>query len=238
MLCKKEVDKKLGYALAAVAAATGFADNLRYAQTLQIKPSEIGRYLKKTANISICYAGFAQRFSFDQARSAGHAAFLTCAYDVVTDWGKPKDLQSSFASIIRVRASPELANMGLDLLNRDVRGVLDDDGLERGVTTLEFLLRMMNIREVFDRKCDIRRLGLNLQIIDDVIDWEDDSVKGDWNCLANTELREVYLKHIQEDFDDLTLRKLFPYGSIPIYVIRKTQRKASDMLTSPEKYFP
>lgn len=237
MFSEKEVNRKLGYTLAVIAATTGFADNIRYAHVLQIKHYELGRYFRKTTNISLCYAGFAQRFSFDQAKGAGHTAFLTTAYDVVTDWGKPSDLQTSFANILHARTSPELVSTALSLLNRDTRGVLANDGLERGVVTLEFLLRMMNIREAFDRKCDIKQLGLNLQIVDDVIDWEDDSLKGDQNCLTNAEFREAYLRRIREDLDDLTLQKLFPYGPISIYVIKRAMHKAHNMLTYPEKYF-
>lgn len=238
MFNEQEVNKKLGNALAVVAVATGFADNIRYMQDLQIRPSEYGRYFRKTTNISLCYAGFAQRLSFDQARGAGHAAFLTCAYDVVTDWDKPTDLQTSFASILRAQTSPELTRMACDLLDRDTSGVLNDDGLERGVVTLEFTLQMMNVREAFGRKCgNFKRLGQDLQIVDDIMDWENDSLKEDQNCLTNTELRNGYLRRILDDFDDLTLQKLFPYGPIPIYVIKHTKHKVNDMLAHPEKYF-
>lgn len=237
MFNEKEVNRRLGYILAVIAAATGLTDNIRYAHVLQIEPSEYRRYFRKTANISSCYAGFAQRFSLDQARGAGHAAFLTCAYDVVTDWGKSPSLQNAFASILYARTSPELANMGLDLLDRDTRGVLADDGLERGVVTLEFLLRMMNVRGVFARKCDIRQIGLNLQIVDDVLDYEDDVVMGDQNCLTNLERRESYLGRLKSDLSDSTLRSVFPYGKVLIYTIKLAQDKAEKMLIIPEKYF-
>lgn len=67
MFNRIEIDRKLGYSLAIVAAATGLSDNIRYARTLQIKPSEVERYSKKTINLSMCYAGFTQDFSFNQA---------------------------------------------------------------------------------------------------------------------------------------------------------------------------
>lgn len=238
MLNGKEIHSKMGYTLGAAAVVTGLVDSQRYARALQIEPWERGPYFRKTFNISLVYAGFAQRFSLDQAKGAGHAAFLTCAYDVVTDWGKQRSLQASFARSMHALASPELANMALDLLDRDTKGALLDDGLERGVVTLEFILGMMNIREAFGRKCDnFKQLGQGLQIVDDVIDWENDNLKGDQNCLTNTNLRSTYLGRILEDFDDLTLKTLFPYGPIPIYVIKRTQPKARDMLAHPEKYF-
>ena len=204
---------------------------------LESNPSEIGRYSKKTINLSMCYAGFAQSFSLSQAVGAGHAAFLSCAYDVVTDWGKPTELQASYAQILHSKASLGLTRLALGLLDRDSKGVLLEDGLERGVTALEFVLQMMRVREIFDRKCNIQKLGTNLQIIDDIIDWESDSVKGDDNCLTNTNLRETYLKQIGQDFDSQAIQRLFPYGTVLGLVIKLTQKKAADMLTSPEKYF-
>lgn len=176
--------------MSVIAVAAGLVDNIRYIHDLQIKPSERTRYFKKTANLSMCYAGFAQDFSFGQARGAGHAAFLSCAYDVVTDWGKSLDLQASYVKVLHSETSPALAEMALDLLKRDLEGTLSDDGLERGVVATEFVLQSMRIREIFDRKCDIRQLGLNLQIVDDVLDYEGDIAEGDQNCLVNTEQRE------------------------------------------------
>lgn len=233
----KEIDKKLGYPLAAVATLTGLTDNIKYIHTLQIKSSELPRYFRKTIDLSMCYAGFAQDFSFNQARGAGHAAFLSCAYDVVTDWGKPAHLQTTFAQILRSKASPELTSPALGLLDRDSKGALLDDGLERGATALEFVLQMMKVREIFDRKCSIQQLGTSLQIVDDVIDWESDVSKGDENCLTNVGLRETYLSRLQEDFDDSTVQRLFPYGAVLGLVIKHTKQKAADMLAFPEKYF-
>lgn len=238
MFSEKMGERSLGYILPVVVAATGLVDSIRYAHALQIKPDETRRYFKKTVDLSMCYAGFMQDRSFSQARGAGHAAFLSCAYDVVTDWGKPRDLQTSFARILDSQTSPDLADMALDLLKRDTEGVLLDDGLERGVVALEFVLQMMRVREIFDRKCDIRQLGLDLQIVDDVLDWEDDVSKGDQNCLTNTELREKYLKRLPDDLNDAMLQDLFPYGRILNYAIRHARHKAGKMLTSPEKYFP
>lgn len=186
----------------------------------------------------MCYAGFAQDFSLSQAIGAGHAAFLSCAYDVVTDWGKPSALQISFAKILRSQASPELADMALGLLDRDSKSILLEDGLERGVTALECVLQMMEVREIFDKKCSIKRLGTSLQIVDDVIDWEKDIAKGDENCLTNKELRETYLRRLEEDFDNPTFQELFPYGAVLGLVIKHTKQKAADMLAFPEKYFP
>lgn len=237
MINTKEVDRSLGCLLSVAAAATGLVDNIKYAHTLRLRFSELRRYFKKTVDLGMCYAGFAQNFSLDQAKGAGHAAFLSCAFDAVTDWGKPADLQASYARILHSEASPELTEMALGLLDRDVNGILLYDGLERGVIATEFVLQMMGVREIFDRKCDIKQLGIDLQIVDDVLDYKDDMSKGDQNCLTNTKLRAAYLRRLQDDFDDPTLQKLFPYGAVLTYAIRHAKDEANNMLTFPEKYF-
>lgn len=225
------------YALSVAAISAGVADSLRYVHTLQVNPSELGRYFKKTTNLALCYAGFAQEFSLFQARQAGRAAFLSCAYDVVSDWHKAETLKVSYAGILNSETNPDLANLALDLLDRDLKGNLLDDGLERGVVAVECILQAMGIRQIFDRKCDIRNLGLNLQIVDDVLDYEDDISLGDQNCLTNPRLREDYLRRLPQDFNDLELHYLFPYGGILTYAIKLARQKAENMLAMPERYF-
>lgn len=223
--------------LSATAVAAGMLDNVRYVHALKVKPSEYKRYFKKTAYLAMCYAGFAQEVSLFQARGAGKAAFLSCAYDVVTDWRKPKELQQNYSRILHRETTPELTTMALDLLNRDVRGQLQEDGLERGVVAIEFILQMMGVRGIFNRKCDIRQLGLNLQIVDDVLDYEDDVKVGDQNCLTNSERREDYLQRLNHDLGEIELRSLFPYGGLLIYAIKQARQNARNMLASPRKYF-
>lgn len=160
MFNEKMANRIWGNTLSVVAIVAGLTDSARYVRTLQIKAPELPRYFKKTANLSMCYAGFAQDFSFNQAMGAGHAAFLSCAYDVVTDWHKPLKLQNTYAGILQKETSPELTAMAIGLLRRDFKSVLLDDGLERGVVATEFVLQMMRVREIFDRKCDIKQRGL------------------------------------------------------------------------------
>ena len=232
-----EAKKSLAFLLPAIAIGSSLIDSARYAHTLQINHSEWNRYFKKSANLAMCYSGFAQDISIRQAQGAGHAAFLSCAYDVVTDWGKDAKLQSAYTKILEAETTATLTKMAMDLLDRDVNGVLLDDGLERGIVATEFVLQMMGIRRVYERKCDIRQLGLNLQIVDDVLDYEGDVAQGDQNCLTNAVLRKAYLKRLPNDLSDLVLDELFPYGGILTIAIRMARNKAENMLAVPEKYF-
>lgn len=52
MFSEKMGERRPGYILPVVAAATGLVDSIRYAHALQIKPDEIKRYFKKTADLS------------------------------------------------------------------------------------------------------------------------------------------------------------------------------------------
>lgn len=234
---RKEVEKKLGFSLPTVAAGAGILDNIKYAQALEIQPHELKRYFKKTIGLSTCYAGFAQNLSLEQAKGAGHAAFLSCAYDVVTDWKKPPSLQKAYVDILRAEVSPELAKMAIDLLNRDIGNTLLFDGLERGIIATKFVLQAMEIEQVLGKKCNIAELGIDMQIVDDVLDYEKDLLSGDQNCMLNADLRETYLLRLQNNLNDSTIHRLFPFGGVLIYAIKQARKKGQNMLSNQKEYF-
>src|SRR3989338_8254896 len=89
---------------------------LKYKSILEIKRGEFSRYFKKCAHLALCYQGFSDSFNLKEAAGAGRAAFLSCAYDVATDWRKEDEKWLKiFTTIIRQEASQELAKMALDL---------------------------------------------------------------------------------------------------------------------------
>jgi len=193
-------DRVTPAALATIAGSSAIMDSFKYRQSLQIHPDEMKRYLKKSFNLGLCYAGFAREPSFSQARGAGKAAFLSCAYDVATDWGKPESTQTCFEQILHAEVSPDLAVMAMNLLERDKQGVLQYDGLERGIVATHFVLEMMGLKETYAREIDIDQLGILLQIVDDIMDYEDGVRTGDQNCLTSENRRE-YLERIVTELD-------------------------------------
>lgn len=208
--------------------------SLQYAKDLEIKPSEIFRYLKKSASLAACYAGFAQNLSRDQAAGAGKAAFLSCAYDVVSDWGKSPALCSKFEQILNKEVSVDLADMALGLLNRDLNSGLEYDGLERGIVATRFVLEMMGLKEFFRDKVDVDELGVNLQIVDDVLDYESDIKAGDQNCLTSLKNRYAYLRQLLDFFDEQRIDALFPHAGVLGIAIRRARNKTINMFTSSQ----
>ena len=215
--------------------ATGYAIgySMRYARSLQIELSEMPRYLRKSGNLAAGYAGFAQYLSRDEAIGVGKAAFLSSAYDVASDWGKPSIVRSNFEAIVRTEASPRLAEMAINLLDRDINRELTRDGLERGIVAIRFILEMMGLTEHYEAITDVDRLGINLQIVDDVLDFEDDVKAGDTNCLTCPN-RDVYLQQIVEELSEENVQRLFPHAGILRIPIQRARNKAMSLLEKPK----
>ncbi len=203
---------------------------LRYRSPLEIRREELSRYFSKSASLALCYQGFGTNCDLSQAEGAGRAAFLSCAYDVATDWREddPK-WPAIFEQIVRREASPELAEMALDLYRRDAGESLTDDGLERGIIAFRFVLSMMGLTEQFQKKTDIDNLGLLLQVVDDVLDYESDTTTGDLNCINSPKAQE-YLHRLDTEMTDAQIRLLFPNSRLLFYVIRNSRRKAHKLL--------
>lgn len=202
----------------------------RYANSLQIRPSEAYRYFKKSINLAACYAGFAQELSKPQAVGAGKAAFFSCAYDVVSDWKKPPAVHLAYEKIMHKEAPKKLEEMSAGLLDRDIKGLLKYDGLERGVVATYFVLEMMGLRDKYEQKTDVDKLGITLQIVDDVLDYEGDVKVGDVNCLTSVN-RNKYLTQLLEVFREENMHELFPYAGILGIAVKKSRNKAADMLS-------
>jgi hypothetical protein len=233
----QETEKQLEFSLPAIAATAGLADSIRYLHDLRIGSGERQRFFNKTMYLAMCYAGFSQNLSASQAAGAGHAAFLSCAYDVVTDWGKSSDVRDVFVAISHKKAPPDIVETALDMMDRDIKGVLMYDGLERGIVATNLVFQLMGVRNTFERKCNIRELGKDLQLVDDILDYEDDVIRKDQNCLTNGGMRRIYLARVESHLNDEILSRLFPYGGVLTYAIKKGRVKAHDMLLHHEQYF-
>lgn len=127
-----------------VAALSAFIRSVQYARVLRISKAERVRYVKKSIRLALCYAGFADPRNLMEAWRAGEAAFLSCAYDVVTDWRSFDDnARSAFENILTDLSQLELRELALMLYDKDLNHELAGDGLERGAIALRFILRTM-----------------------------------------------------------------------------------------------
>jgi len=199
--------------------------SIRFMPALGIKPRECRAYLQKSVNLTLCYLAFRSRRSFTQAALAGRAAFLCCAYDVVTDWrGFCPQLGHSYRSILEKYAPPRLVRLACSLYAKDRDGCLQQDGLERGPIAFIFVTGLMGSEPLFAQRGDMDRVGLLLQLVDDILDYEQDMAKGDLNCLCSGR-REYYLSlassYLTEDFVSF----FFP-SRVMSHVIGHARRKA------------
>lgn len=217
-----------------VAALSAFIRSVQYAKVLKISPSEHLRYLKKSIRLGLCYAGFGSPWNLIEAWKAGEAAFLSCAYDVITDWRHfDSKAKSSFESILNDLSQLELRELARTLYYKDLNNQLCNDGLERGAIALRFILKTMGCERKREATWgDLTSLGELLQIVDDVFDYEDDLADNEQNCLL-TANRAVYLRRLLEELSSDSCRKLFGRpSSILVLAIAYARKKGTRLLSS------
>lgn len=216
-----------------VAALSAFIRSVQYARVLRISRTERVRYGKKSILLALCYAGFAAPWNFLEAWKAGEAAFLSCAYDVVTDWRDFDDkARRAFESILTDLSQPELRELALMLYDKDLNHQLSGDGLERGAIALRFILKTMGCEKQREATWgDLTDLGELLQIVDDVLDYEDDASAGHQNCLMTTN-RTTYLTRLLEGLNSETSSRLFGRArSVLIFAIAHAREKGTTLQT-------
>ncbi len=155
---------------------------------------------------------------------------MSCAYDVASDWREePIEFLEVFSDIVKEESTPQLAQMAIDLFKKDIDRVLSDDGLERGIIAFKFVIMMMGVEKQFEEKIETEKLGLLLQIVDDILDHEEDTISGDWNCL-NTEKKSEYIELLLSIMTDEKLKDLFPNSALLRSVVGKAKQKIVNMV--------
>lgn len=216
-----------------VAAFSALVHSLRYAGALAISRNECVRYIKKSIRLGLCYAGFGSPWNLVEAWKAGEAAFLSCAYDVVTDWKDfNENARAVFESILSDLSAPDLQELALGLYDKDSNNQLSENGLERGAIALRFIVQMMGCEKQREARWgDLSNLGELLQIVDDVYDYEDDVAAHEQNCLT-TANRDTYLRRLVADLSRQNTRRLFgPMPSVLVLAIERARKKARTMLS-------
>lgn len=215
-----------------VAAFGAFIRSIQYAGVLKILKAERIPYVKKSVRLALCYAGFGTAWNLREAWKAGEAGFLSCAYDVVTDWRHfDKKARSVFKNILTDLSRFELRELALTLYDKELNDQLLDDGLERGAIALRFILKMMECETQREATWgDLNELGELLQIVDDVLDYEDDAAVGDQNCLV-TANRDVYLVRLLEGLSSERTHRLFGRSlSVLVFAIAQAREKGTKLL--------
>ena len=214
-----------------VAVLSAFVRSLQYAGVLRLSRAECFRYTKKSVRLALCYTGFGTAWNSKEAWRAGEAAFLSCAYDVVTDWRHfDKEARGAFERILSDLSQNELQELAMNLYDKDSNNELSCDGLERGAVALEFILKTMGCEKQRAAAWgDLVKLGELLQIVDDVLDYEDDVTAGEQNCLT-TPNRIAYLTLLLEDLNRENSHRLFGPRSVLVFAIAQARKKARILL--------
>ncbi len=214
-----------------VAALSALGFSVQYAPTLGISWSELPRYVAKSINLALCYVGFSVSPSGREAVSAGRAAFLSCAYDVVTDWRDfDPHYQAVYNGLLRATVDGRLADLAMSLYSQEVEGTVRNDGLERGVVAFEFITRLMGSFDHYAAHFDAGEIGTMSQIADDILDLEDDIQSGDLNCLT-TARRGEHLELFLATCDEAQMARLFPHGRVIQVVFGRARLRAQELLS-------
>lgn len=215
-----------------IAALAALIRSVQYASVLGISKGERFRYVKKSIRLALCYAGFGTPWNVMEAWKAGEAAFLSCAYDVVTDWRHfDRKAWSAFESVLTDLSQAELRELALTLYDKELKNQLTEDGLERGDIALRFILKTMGCETQREAVWgDLSELGQLLQIVDDVLDYEDDTAVGDLNCLR-TANKDLYLSRLLDRLNSEKTHRLFGHSrSVLVVAIAQARKKATKLL--------
>lgn len=142
----------------------------------------------KSLGLYIYFLGFTDDAKeIDQIHSAMMAAVLSSIYDYETDWvAVPNSEHSLFQKLLQEHVSNECARqMALSLFQSDLKGDIDEDGLERGAIALRFYKIVIKSRWLNQYSlAEINEFGRQLQRVDDLLDFSADLKAGDRNCFS------------------------------------------------------
>jgi hypothetical protein len=220
-----------------LAAIRAVGLSLRSARRLGVRGTELVRFVKKSINFSICFAGLAPCARFRQIWGVGTSAFLCSAYDVISDWRDfDPGLWRVYSGLLGKLVPCEQTRLiAIILYEKELNRALTNDGLERGVLALDFALQLMDVRDdCLVRWHTLERVGTLLQIADDILDLEEDLRNGDQNCLR-TPRRCKHLSEFVEFTENRALLTFGTDGSVLLSVLRTARQKAEILLKSSEK---
>ena len=168
-------------------------------------------YIKKSINLSLCYIEFFNNRTFKNIVKNSQAAFSCSIYDYATDYKVGELEYQLFLEEISKFCSPKLVSLVKDLRSKEINNLLTDDGLERGIISLDFIIGHIGIESEWDVNFKLNNkndIGLALQLIDDVLDYHEDKAYKHLNCLIVGNKQE-YIQTIPLKIDLLRNLPLF-----------------------------
>ena len=203
----------------------------KYKSDLMITDEENERYTSKSKNLSLMYLWFLdpENYTDEQLDWCVKAGFLSCAYDVCSDWWKWEWFDQKFDTILQGEVSEDLQSLAMDLFNKDVKNNLKDDWLDRWSVTMQFIWWCTGITN--QDFIDMHWMWLDemwryLQMVDDIMDVEEDFDELEHNFLWNKATREKNL----EDFISFFEKQYFHKQSLLQIWINLSIKKAKKIL--------
>src|SRR5205814_1293726 len=129
----------------------------------------------KSANLAICFLGFAIERGEGSFRRSADLGMLASIFDLVSD-GLCYKLAAyeQFERVARTTLAPEVAGLLFKLMQKKKNGDLELRGLERGAKALEIIIKHLRVESAWPRSSDIIDAGVILQLVDDILDYRVD----------------------------------------------------------------
>ena len=196
---------------------------------LRLSGAEKRRFRRKASNLALCYTAFRADRGRASIRRCAMAGVCCATYDVLTDWrGFSEANRALLGEIVTATAGSTRSAIALDLYDTEATGSITDDGLERGYDSILFITGLLGSRPQLERRFDLRRLGMALQVVDDVLDYESDRRSGELNCLASPR-RAQYLALMETELSSERMSELYTQGWMLRAVVRYALRKATKL---------
>ena len=177
-------------------------------------------YALKSGNLAICFVGFSRDSGRRFLERSAELGTLASVFDLVSD-GLNYDTAAvgRFHSMVKGILEPEAAEILLALLRQKERGALAATGLSRGCDAMRVILKHLECESRWENNGaqEMERVGILLQIVDDILDMRQDIRKGHINFMksaaADCYLNDLLEWDYKETFRDSPYR-LFLFGAI------------------------
>jgi hypothetical protein len=164
------------------------------------------KHSTKAGNLSICFLGFATKFNAKAVQKSAELGMMSSLFDLVSD-GLRYEVSAveKYLNKCEEIFSQSSSRILTDLLQAKKKNQIPLDGLKRGEIALIVVLDHLGELEEFNKLQSTSEIGELLQIVDDLLDFEEDAKSNHLNFLkgANGEvgLRKLLDRKISSLFE-------------------------------------
>jgi hypothetical protein len=186
-------------------------------------------YTIKAANLAVSFLGFSIDGGQEFLVRSADLGVLASLFDLSSD-GMSFDREAvrRFQTIVQSTLDASTAQIIFDLLSRKKDGAIRVHGLERGVDALHIVLKHLRADVFWKSEADVREVGILCQVVDDVLDYENDIVRGELNFLRAGDSRVYLDKLVAWDYRKQFCNSAHPH--VLFYGISKAKTRAKKWL--------